>query len=61
MSTGYMASCSALKNGPHKLVQFQQANVLVATLDDLQSKKVRHKEAIEENKRKYQAEKLKYS
>ena len=58
MATGNVASYSALMNGPHQLVQFQQTNALSAIFCELHSEKVREKEATAKKKRGEQAEKV---
>ena len=58
VATGNVASYSALMNGLHQLVQFQQANALASTLGELHSEKVREKEATAKKKREEQAEKV---
>ena len=51
MATGNEAKYSALTNGPHPLIQFEQANDVDATRGDLNSEKVIEKETNPENKR----------
>ena len=58
MATGNVASFSALVNGLHQLVQFQQADALAATLGELHIEKLRDKEENAEKKIKEQAEKV---